>query len=213
METFLQRYIPPAFRDSPTTWGLFLGISSTVMSIFLWRALDKQELVGFSYRRRSEPCDGGSDDGSDEEQEYGLSAEVVNAKPVDWSIIQGPFKMILLINQELFDPNGKRTKMKPGKTAAQCCHAVLGGYKRALKRCPRAVSSWEKTGVMKVAVKVPTEERLMNIRERAAAAGLAYYLVEDAGRTQIAPGSKTVLCLGPAPLDVLDELTGDLKLY
>ena len=56
-------------------------------------------------------------------------------------------------------------------------------------------------------------EEMMRVREQAAAAGVAFYLVEDAGRTQIAPGSRTVLALGPAPVRVLDELTGHLKLY
>ena len=31
-------------------------------------------------------------------------------------------------------------------------------------------------------------------------AGLCSYVVVDAGRTQIAPGSKTVLGIGPAPV-------------
>ena len=44
------------------------------------------------------------------------------------------------------------------------------------------------------------------------AAGLPYYLVEDAGRTQIAPGSKTVLGIGPAPVHLFEALTSHLKL-
>jgi len=39
-----------------------------------------------------------------------------------------------------------------------------------------------------------------------------YYIVEDAGRTQIAAGSQTVLAIGPAPVKVLEEITGHLKL-
>jgi PTH2 family peptidyl-tRNA hydrolase len=38
------------------------------------------------------------------------------------------------------------------------------------------------------------------------------YLVEDAGRTQIAAGSKTVLAIGPAPVAELDRITSHLKL-
>ena len=34
----------------------------------------------------------------------------------------------------------------------------------------------------------------------------------DAGRTQIAPESKTVLSIGPAPLKAIDEISGHLKL-
>ena len=42
--------------------------------------------------------------------------------------------------------------------------------------------------------------------------GLVAYIVEAAGRTQIAAGSKTVLAIGPAPDSVLKKLTGHLKL-
>lgn len=42
--------------------------------------------------------------------------------------------------------------------------------------------------------------------------GLITYVVEDAGRTQIAAGSRTVLAIGPAPVSVFESLTGHLKL-
>jgi peptidyl-tRNA hydrolase, PTH2 family len=62
-------------------------------------------------------------------------------------------------------------------------------------------------------VKCPTEEELMALRNEAAARGITFYLVVDAGRTQIASGSRTVLAIGPAPVAVLDEFTKHLKLY
>ena len=108
---------------------------------------------------------------------------------------------------------GKKAKMGHGKIAAQCCHATLGAYKRAQKRCPGAVEGWEYTGQAKIAVKCPTEEELMRLRDEAAERGISFYLVLDAGRTQIAPNSKTVLAIGPAPVSVMDEFTKHLKLY
>ena len=96
--------------------------------------------------------------------------------------------------------------------AAQCCHACLGAYKRALKLCPNAVKAWQTTGQAKVAVKVSNTEELEALRDTIRAAGLPYYLVEDAGRTQIAPGSKTVLGIGPAPVHAFEPLTSHLKL-
>lgn len=41
---------------------------------------------------------------------------------------------------------------------------------------------------------------------------LAPHSQEDAGRTQIAAGSLTVLAIGPAPVKEVDAVTGHLKL-
>jgi PTH2 family peptidyl-tRNA hydrolase len=38
------------------------------------------------------------------------------------------------------------------------------------------------------------------------------FLVQDAGRTVLLPGTITCLGLGPAPVELLDTLTGELKL-
>lgn len=114
------------------------------------------------------------------------------------------YKMVLCVNMEL--------KMDKGKIAAQCGHATLGAYKLATKYCPTAVLWWQRTGQAKIAVKVEKETSIYEIEKRAKAAGLATYLVEDAGRTQIAAGSKTVLAIGPAPTRSFEGLTSDLKL-
>lgn len=42
--------------------------------------------------------------------------------------------------------------------------------------------------------------------------GLPAYIVQDAGRTQIAAGSQTVLAIGPGPKSVIDSVTGHLSL-
>lgn len=38
-------------------------------------------------------------------------------------------------------------------------------------------------------------------------------IIRDAGQTQVAPGTRTVIAIGPAPKSVLDKITGYLKLY
>lgn len=102
--------------------------------------------------------------------------------------------------------------MGKGKVAAQCCHAALGCYKRASKQCPSGVSAWERTGCAKIAVKCPTQAELEEIAVLAMERDIPVYLVEDAGRTQIAAGSRTVLGLGPAPVSVFEGITSHLKL-
>jgi len=50
------------------------------------------------------------------------------------------------------------------------------------------------------------------IAAKAYSRGIPVYLVEDAGRTQIAAGSRTVLGLGPAPVREFDGVSNHLKL-
>ena len=50
--------------------------------------------------------------------------------------------------------------MGKGKTAAQCCHACLGAYKRALKMRPAHVQAWNHQGQAKVVLRVETVEEL-----------------------------------------------------
>ncbi len=49
--------------------------------------------------------------------------------------------------------------------------------------------------------------------KRAREAGIIAEIIRDAGRTQIARGTTTVAAVGPAPVNMIDLLTGHLKLY
>ena len=61
-------------------------------------------------------------------------------------------------------------------------------------------------------IKCKTEEELELVAAQAASKNLPYYLVADAGRTQIAAGSQTVCAIGPARKSEIDAITGHLKL-
>ena len=67
--------------------------------------------------------------------------------------------------------------MGKGKVAAQCSHATLGAYKRALRANPEYVAGWEEYGQAKVAISAPSEEYMDDIAEAATAAGLPCYMV------------------------------------
>ena len=140
----------------------------------------------------------------DSEDEDHEPAPTNGVDPSKWGIIHAPYKMVLCVNQEL--------SMGKGKIAAQCCHAAVGCFKRAKKACPAGVAAWERTGCAKIALKCPNEAMMEDIAVRAINAGIPCYLVEDAGRTQIAAGSRTVLGLGPAPVSVFQGVTDHLKL-
>lgn len=130
------------------------------------------------------------DSGSDDELVFGDSDE---------------FKMVFVVRQDL--------KMGKGKSAAQCCHAAVDIYKRAKRNHPEWLRSWETTACAKVALKCPDEETLLAIASHARVMGLDCSVIQDAGRTQIASGSRTVVGIGPAPVDLIDKVTGHLKLF
>ncbi|KAM3601561.1 uncharacterized protein V6R79_014864 [Siganus canaliculatus] len=117
----------------------------------------------------------------------------------------GEFKMVLVVRNDL--------KMGKGKVAAQCSHAAVSAFKQVQRRNPDLLKQWEYCGQPKVVVKAPDEDTLINLLAQAREAGLPVSLIQDAGRTQIAPGSRTVLGVGPGPADLVDKVTGDLKLY
>ncbi|PVD31332.1 hypothetical protein C0Q70_06744 [Pomacea canaliculata] len=113
-------------------------------------------------------------------------------------------KMVLVVRNDL--------KMGKGKIAAQCAHAAVGAVEKASRKDPSNLRQWRLTGQQKVVVKVEDEASLLDLAEKAIASGLVTCLISDAGRTQIAPGSKTVLGVGPGPCELVDQVTGHLKL-
>lgn len=112
--------------------------------------------------------------------------------------------MILVVRNDL--------KMGKGKIGAQCGHAAVGAYQRALHTIPRMLERWENSGCPKIAVKVDSEDEMMTLMKAARERSLNTCLIRDAGRTQIEPNSKTVLAIGPAPANQIDQVTGHLKL-
>lgn len=80
------------------------------------------------------------------------------------------------------------------------------------------IDAWERCGAAKIVVKVQSEAELcffllvfcgkmlnccrLGVQKQAASLKLPTYLVRDAGRTQIAAGSKTVLAVGPGIVDL-----------
>ncbi|XP_044849411.1 peptidyl-tRNA hydrolase 2, mitochondrial isoform X1 [Mauremys mutica] len=117
----------------------------------------------------------------------------------------GEYKMVLIVRNDL--------KMGKGKVAAQCSHAAVSAYKQVQRRNPELLKQWEYCGQPKVVLKAPNEESLVQLLVDAKELGLTVSIIQDAGRTQIAPGSRTVLGIGPGPADVVDKVSGHLKLF
>ena len=147
------------------------------------------------------------DDEDDEEEEEEKEEEEDEAGPLGRlsDILALDLKMVLLVRRDL--------KMTNGKVAAQCCHACLGAYRVAQRKAPLNVRKWRMIGEKKIALSVQSEEEVEELKRKAREAGLPHYLVQDAGHTQVAAGSKTVLAIGPAPSSAINAITGSLKLY
>jgi PTH2 family peptidyl-tRNA hydrolase len=74
------------------------------------------------------------------------------------------------------------------------------------------VESWQATGEKIVCVKVGSEAELWEVQRQADSRQIVNYSVQDAGRTEIEPGTTTVLAIGPALASLADQVTGTLRL-
>jgi PTH2 family peptidyl-tRNA hydrolase len=100
-------------------------------------------------------------------------------------------------------------KLSKGKTAAQACHACLSAYKKS-KALARV--KWEFEGAKKVILKCMNLNELKALEKKAKGLRIPTALIKDAGRTEIPAGTITALGLGPAKDELIDKITGSLKL-
>jgi len=115
-----------------------------------------------------------------------------------------PCKLVLVVRTDL--------KMTSGKIAAQCGHATLACYKALVKKNPKLVRHWEVTGQAKIVLKASSEEEILELEAIAKSLNLCARSIHDAGRTQVEAGSRTVLGIGPAPVELVNQVTGQLQL-
>ena len=113
-------------------------------------------------------------------------------------------KMVFVINHEL--------KMGKGKIAAQVGHAAVKATLKSGEKRPELLDAWLSTGQKKICVKADNARHIEQIEQQAKQRNVLSSKIHDAGHTQIPAGSLTVLVLGPDEDDMLDELTGALKL-
>ncbi|MDD3398370.1 MAG: peptidyl-tRNA hydrolase Pth2 [Candidatus Methanomethylophilaceae archaeon] len=114
------------------------------------------------------------------------------------------YKMVIAVRNDL--------KLSKGKTAAQVAHAAVNCAFASKKKSPKWFDSWYGEGQKKVVVKLDGKEALFEVKSRADAAGVVNSVITDAGHTEVPAGTITCIGIGPAPEDVLEKITGDLKL-
>lgn len=110
-------------------------------------------------------------------------------------------KQVILVRHDL--------QLPKGKLAAQAAHAAV---EAVLKSDSAAIKKWRAEGMPKIVLKVKDEKELVTHLQKAKDAGLTTALITDAGRTVVAPGTKTCGAIGPDEEEEIDRVTGKLPL-
>ena len=118
-------------------------------------------------------------------------------------------KQVIVVRRDL--------QMGRGKAAAQAAHASCEAVFAILESGRREwlewLEEWRRQGQPKIVVRVDSLEELDEVYRRALELGLPASYIRDAGKTQLEPGTPTAVGIGPAPAEVVDKVTGRLKLY
>ena len=131
---------------------------------------------------------------------------------------QRPTKQVIVIRRDL--------KMRRGKEIAQGAHASMAWLRQRVMprltpagradqvQISAAERSWLELSMRKVTVKVGSETELLDVYDKALAAGLVVHMVTDRGLTEFGGiPTRTCLAVGPDYDDLIDPVTGDLELY
>jgi len=117
---------------------------------------------------------------------------------------QEEMKQVILIRTDI--------KMGKGKMVAQGSHASVASTLLAIKNKVSWYEKWNRTGGKKVVCKVQSEKDLVKYFNDGLDLGLPSSIINDAGHTQLAPGTTTAVAIGPAPARIIDQITSELKL-
>jgi len=114
------------------------------------------------------------------------------------------YKQVIVVRTDI--------KMSKGKMAAQAGHAAVSASEYARKNRPEWWTPWMREGQCKIAVKVKSEQELLELERKSRNVGLPATLIVDRGLTELPPETITCLGIGPAPSDKVDTITGKLSL-
>ncbi len=115
------------------------------------------------------------------------------------------YKQVIVFRSDL--------KLSKGKIAAQAGHAAVSAAEEAQKRHKAWWNAWISEGQCKIAVKVKNEKQLLELEKQAKELALPSSLIVDRGLTEVPPGTITCLGIGPAPVEKVDKITGNLPLF
>ena len=114
------------------------------------------------------------------------------------------YKMVIVTRTNL--------TLSKGKLAVQVAHAAVACALDTKKENSKWFNKWQIEGAKKAIVKVESEEDFYPLKKKADELNIVSHIITDAGLTEIPAGTKTVLGIGPAPSNLIDQITGDLQL-
>jgi len=113
-------------------------------------------------------------------------------------------KQVIVVRKDL--------RMGPGKLISQACHACLEASEEGRRRDLETWRVWHGEGAKKVVVRVESLDELLELESKAERLGIPKALIVDRGLTQIPPNTPTALGVGPGKEEVIDRITGKLRL-
>jgi PTH2 family peptidyl-tRNA hydrolase len=114
------------------------------------------------------------------------------------------YKQVILIRMDL--------KMGTGKKCVQSSHASVSASDLVRIKNKPDWKNWKNTGQKKVVLKIINMEHLEELVKKLKSQNIPYYIINDAGLTQLTPGTTTAVGIGPVLSSKVDKITGDLKL-
>jgi len=112
------------------------------------------------------------------------------------------YKQAILVNMSL--------KMTKGKIAAQVAHASLDAALNSINK--KSFKKWRQSGQGKIVLKCPDTKTMIKLHRQAKSRKMTTSMTTDAGITQVPPGSKTALAIGPETEENLGKLISEFKL-
>ncbi|MBI2542744.1 MAG: peptidyl-tRNA hydrolase [Candidatus Aenigmarchaeota archaeon] len=111
------------------------------------------------------------------------------------------YKQVIILRKDLHA--GK------GKIIAHAVHAAIGAMRKV---DDEIIEKWESEGSKKVVLKVRDLKELKDVEGNLKKSKIPYFLVKDAGLTQLKAGTITALGIGPIEEKKVDKVTGKLRL-
>ena len=102
--------------------------------------------------------------------------------------------------------------MSIGKMIAQASHAAVNCSEEAKRTQTKHWRRWRDEGAKKVALQADSYEELEELSAKAETLNITYVMIQDAGHTEVPPGTTTCLGIGPNQEQFIDKVTGKLPL-